>query len=204
MSKTEKIDLYKLHKNEYVAPKKPVLIDVQPAAYLAITGTGEPGGEAFQERLGALYSVAYTIKMTRKFEGLQDYAVCKLEGQWWLEDGSDDFSKTPKNQWRWRLLIRTPDFIRQSDLDKAVATLTAKGKSPAVKDVKLETVDEGRCVQMLHIGPYDREEETIAAMNSLVEQQGLSRCGLHHEIYLSDPRRIPPERLKTILRLPVS
>lgn len=204
MSKTEKTDLYKLHKDEYVTPKKPVLINVKPAAYLTIAGKGEPGGEEFQDRVGALYSMAYTIKMTRKFEGLQDYAVCKLEAQWWVEGEPEDFATVPKDQWQWKLLIRTPDFITQADLDKAVAALTKKGKSPTVKDVVLETIDEGRCVQMLHVGPYDREGETVAVMNAFMKEQGLKRHGLHHEIYLSDPRRVPPERLKTILRLPVS
>jgi hypothetical protein len=204
MSKTEKIDLYTLHKKEYVTPKTPVLIDARPAAYLAIEGQGEPGGEAFQERIGALYSMAFTIKMTRKFAGKQDYAVCKLEGQWWAGGCGGDFSKVPKDQWRWKLLIRTPDFIRQADLNRAVEAVMKKGKSPVVKEVKLETIHEGRCVQMLHVGPYDRENETIAAMLSFAKEHGLSPCGFHHEIYLSDPRRVAPERLKTILRLPVS
>jgi hypothetical protein len=204
MSKTEKIDLYKQHKDEYAAPAKPVLIEAKPARYLAVAGEGEPGGQAFQERIGALYSMAFTIKMTRKFEGREDYVVCKLEALWWLKDGSDDFSKAPRDQWQWKLLIRTPEFIAPADLDRAVAVLTGKGKSPTVKEVRLETIEEGRCVQMLHVGPYDREGETIAKMLAFAEKQGLQRHGLHHEIYLSDPRRVPPERLKTILRLPVA
>jgi hypothetical protein len=203
MSKPEKIDLCKQHKDEYATPTKPVLIEAKPALYLTIEGMGEPGGEVFQDRIGALYSMAFTIKMTRKFEGRQDYAVGKLEAQWWAEGASGDFSKTPKDQWQWRLLIRTPEFITQTDMDKAVAALTKKGKSPTVKLVKLEQIAEGRCVQMLHVGPYDREGETIAQMVAFAEKQGLTCHGLHHEIYLSDPRRVPPERLKTILRLPV-
>ena len=204
MSTAEKIDLHKLHKNEYVTPKKPVLIDVKPAAYLAIAGRGEPGGEAFQERIGALYSMAFTIKMTRKFAGRQDYGMCKLECQWWAQGECRDFSKVPRDQWCWKLLIRTPDFITQTDLDKAVAALTKKGKSPLARDVILERIEEGRCVQMLHVGPYDREGETVAVMMRFLEDQGLAFCGRHHDIYLSDPRRVPPERLKTIIRLPVS
>lgn len=142
--KTEKVDLYKLHKADYAAPKKPVLLEVAPARYLGIDGEGKPGGEEFQARVGALYGAAFTIKMTRKFAGKGDYAVCKLEG-----------------------------------------------------------LDEGQCVQMLHLGPFDAERETIAVMRAFMDEEGLTRRGLHHEIYLSDPRRVAPERLRTILRLPV-
>jgi len=204
MSKTEKIDLYTLHKKDYVMAKEPVLIDVKPAIYLAIEGQGEPGGAAFQDRIGALYSMAFTIKMTRKFAGKQDYAVCKLEGQWWAGGCGGDFSNIPMDQWRWKLLIRTPGFIKQADLDRAVEAIVKKGKSAVVKDVTLETIHEGRCVQMLHVGPYDREKETITTMLAFAAKQGLSPRGPHHEIYLSDPRRVAPEKLKTILRMPVA
>jgi hypothetical protein len=196
-----KIDLYKLHKDEYVTPRKPALVQTQPARYLSIRGQGSPGGERFTACIGALYGAAFTIKMTRKFAGKQDYAVCKLEGQWFL---GDDPVRVPRDQWRWKLLIRTPDFITHSDLKQAVAALLKKGKSREVEDVKLETISEGQCVQMLHVGPYEREHETIAAMRAFVEQKSLKLAGPHHEIYLSDPRRVPPERLKTILREPLA
>jgi len=197
---TEKIDLYKLHKDEYATPKKPVLIQTKPAQYLSISGQGAPCCERFTACIGALYSVAFTIKMTRKFAGKQDYAVCKLEGQWFFEG---DLAKIPKDKWQWKLLIRTPDFIPQTDRQQAVATLLKKGKPREVEEVKLEKIDEGQCVQMLHVGPYDREHETIALMRAFAEEKGLKLVGSHHEIYLSDPRRVPPERLKTILREPV-
>jgi hypothetical protein len=198
----EKIDLYKLHKQDYVATKKPVLLSIKPATYLTISGQGEPGGEVFTDRIGALYGAAFTIKMTRKFAGQQDYAVCKLEAQWWA-NGQKDFSRVSKDQWLWKLLIRTPDFVAAAELDQAVATLRKKGKSRSVEKVKLESFTEGLCVQMLHVGPYEREAETIAVMKAHAERNALKLHGRHHEIYLSDPRRIPPERLKTILRHPV-
>lgn len=200
MKTTTKLDLCKLHKDEYVTPRQPVLLNTKPAHYLAISGQGAPGGDAFATRIGALYAMAFTVKMTRKFGGLQDYAVGKLEGQWFFDD---DPARVPKDQWRWKLLIRTPDFIKAAALKKAVATLSKRGKPPEVKEVKLERIAEGRCVQMLHVGPYDRECETIAKMKAFVEGKGLRLVGPHHEIYLSDPRRVPPERLKTILREPV-
>jgi hypothetical protein len=199
MPAKEKVDLCKLHEDEYVTPKKPVLIQTKPAQYLAIAGQGAPGGERFTACIGALYGMAFTIKMTRKFAGQQDYTVCKLEGQWF-----GDFSKTPKAQWRWKLLIRTPDFITQDDCKKAVAILLKRGKPREVEEVKLETIGEGQCAQMLHVGTYDREGETIAVMRAFAESEGVKFDGPHHEIYLSDPRRVPPEKLRTILREPVT
>ena len=196
---TAKLDLYKLHKAEYAAPRQPVLVRTKPAKYLAISGQGAPGGTRFRACIGALYGAAFTIKMTRKFAGKQDYAVCKLEGQWFF-DG--DPSGVPKDQWKWKLMIRTPDFISQEDLKTAVGTLLKRGKSREVEEVTLQTIDEGVCVQMLHLGPYEKENETVALMRSFAEASGLKLSGPHHEIYLSDPRRVPPERLKTILRVP--
>jgi len=200
MKTAEKLDLYKLHKDEYTTPKKPVLLQTKPAQYLGIKGQGAPGGERFTAGIGALYGVAFTIKMTRKFAGKGDYAVCKLEGQWFF-DG--DLTEIPKDQWKWKLMIRTPDFITEADRKQAVAMLLKKGKSRTVEDVKLETMDEGQCVQMLHVGPYEKECETISLMRGFAESKGFTFAGPHHEIYLSDPRRVPPERLKTILRVPV-
>lgn len=203
MATTDKIDLYKQHKDQYVNAKKPVLVTMDEATYLTVTGRGAPGGPQFADRIGALYGAAFTVKMTRKFAGLQDYAVCKLEAQYWLDGNSCDYVKTPKEQWNWRPMIRTPSFVEPKELDDAVRKLIEKGKAPAADQVKLESVTEGPCVQMLHVGPYEEEGRTIGAMSAFAEQQGLSFQGHHHEIYLSDPRRVPPEKLKTILRMPV-
>lgn len=204
MKAPEKIDLSKLHKQDYVAPKKPVLLTIKKATYLAVTGQGEPGGQAFSDRIGALYGVAFTMKMTRKFAGKQDYTISKLEAQWWADSASEDFSRVPKEHWRWKLLIRTPSFIKQSELDKTAVLLIERGKSPLVREVALESFTEGLCVQMLHVGPYERESGTIAIMQAHAEKNGLVFHGRHHEIYISDPRRVPPERLKTILRHPAT
>ena len=202
MKTQPKIDLYKLHKTEYAATRKPALVELKPAAYLAIAGEGAPGGEQFTMGIGALYGVAFTIKMTRKFAGQQDYAVCKLEGQWWSEPASD-FAKLPPTQWLWKLLIRTPDFIKEEELRQAAAVLLKRGKGEDVKRVRLESLYEGLCVQMLHVGPYQKAHETIGVMQAFAEKNHFEFSGKHHEIYLSDPRRVPPERLKTILRHPV-
>ena len=202
MTAAAKLDLYKAHKAEYVTPKSPVLLDTNPASYLAVEGQGEPGGAVFQSTIGSLYSVAFTIKMAKKFAG-RDYTVCKLEGFWWAGRKKRELATRPPSEWNWRLLIRVPTFIRQKDLDLAIEALTEKGKGPGVSEVRLETLEEGRCVQMLHIGPYPRVPETIALMKQFAEENGLSFHGLHHEIYLSDPRRVAEAKLRTILRHPV-
>lgn len=197
MKPEAKLDLAKLHKADYAAPRLPVLLEIKPARYLAISGAGAPGGAEFGSRVGALYAMAYTIKMTRKFAGLQDYAVGRLEARYFFESGAPDLQM---DDWRWELLIRTPDFIHASDLAAAVAKLRERGKTEPVDEVTLERIDEGRCVQMLHVGPYEKEGETIEKMRAFAASKGLRLVGPHHEIYLSDPRRVPPERLRTILR----
>ena len=204
MKTQEKIDLYKLHKDDYVASKTPVLLKIEDATYLSITGQGAPGGEAFTEKIGALCGAAFTIKMTRKFARQQDYSVSKLEAQYWCGDCGADFARVPKEQWCWNLMIRTPEFVSQDELDTAIAVLIKKKKGPSVNEVRLETLSEGLCVQMLHVGPYEREPESVALMRTYAEKNGVTFHGRHHEIYLSDPRRVPAEKLKTILRIPVA
>jgi hypothetical protein len=193
----EKVDFYKTHKSEYVTPKQPVLVEIGPAKYLAIEGKGEPGSPMFQAQIGALYGAAYTIKMTRKFAGKGDFKVCALEGQFW-------YFECGKRTMEWKLLIRVPEFVTARELDAAVAALHKKGKGAEVDHLRLETLKEGKCVQVLHVGPYDTEPATMARMEAFAKENGLAFRGLHHELYLSDPRRVPPERLRTILRHPVA
>jgi hypothetical protein len=196
-----KLDLYQINKADYATPRKPVLLRIAKATYLGIAGRGTPGGEAFQQAMGALYSVAFTIKMASKFAG-RDYGVSKPEGLWWVDSGGS-FMTEPKDQWSWRLLIRTPDFIGKREMEAARKQLAEKGKDPLFKEVELTTLNEDQCVQMLHTGPYDQEPETIRQMDAFAAGQGYRFADLHHEIYLSDPRRVAPEKLRTILRIPV-
>jgi hypothetical protein len=198
----EKIDLYQTHKQDYAAGKSPALVDIAPATYLAIDGRGAPGGDAFSAAIGALYGVAFTVKMTRKFAGEQDYAVCKLEAQWG-DDAAGVDVPADRDQWPWRLLIRMPDFVDARELERASGVLLKRGKGAGVDRVRLERVSEGLCVQALHVGPYDAESCTLAAIEAYAASKQLVFAGRRHEIYLSDPRRIPPARLKTILRHPV-
>jgi hypothetical protein len=196
----EKLDLFKGNP-EYAAKPKPALVKTGNAAYLAVEGQGSPDGPAFGEAIGALYGMAFTIKMTRKFAGLGDYAVSKLEALWPemnCEPGGD------KEQWKWQVMIRTPEFVTAGDLTKAADVLTKRGKGTGVKKVGLVRLYEGLCVQALHIGPYNEEHKTIAAMKECAAKSGLRFSGPHHEIYLSDPRRVEPAKLKTILRVPVA
>ena len=203
MAAGKTLDLFKAHKAEYAAKRTAAVVDTRPARYLAVAGRGEPGGEAFQAAIGALYSVAFTIKMTRKFAGKGDYKVCPLEALWWGGRSAQDFLALPRDEWQWKLLIRTPDFIEAADLKAAQSALREKRKPPGFEKVRLETLDEGRCVQILHVGPYADEPASVAQMEAFAREQGLKFRGRHHEVYLSDPRRAAPERLRTILRHPV-
>ena len=197
-----KIDLFREHKDEYATPKAPALVKTKAAKYLTIDGQGEPGGAAFTARVGALYAVAYTLKMRQKAAG-HDYKVCPLEGLWWHTPGDSEFLEQPRQTWQWKLLIRTPDFVTLKDLKSAVAELQAKGKDAPVADVRLEKIGEGACVQALHVGSYASEPATIAQMLQFARARGLAPHGRHHEIYLSAPGRVPEARMRTILRIPV-
>ncbi len=197
-----KLDLVRSHTAEYAAESVPKLVEIPAAQYLAVEGSGAPGGPEFEAKVGALYSLAFTIKMTRKHAGT-DYKVGPLECLWWHPGGDAEFTPESAGEWRWKLLSRIPEFVNQEDLDQALDVLRHKQKPAEIEAVRLETMTEGQCVQALHIGPYDRENETFDRMQQTVREHGLQMRGMHHEIYLSDPRRVPPERIRTILRHPV-
>jgi hypothetical protein len=144
--------------------------------------------------------VAFTIKMEKKFAG-RDYAVAKLEGLWWGGQRGKLMIDSPSSTWRWKLMIRVPGFVTAADLQRARRVLIGRGRKPGA--VRLESLREGRVVQLLHVGPYNREHESIARMQAFVRDRGLQPYGRHHEIYLSDPRRVAPAKLRTILRHPV-
>ncbi|MGD0014998.1 MAG: GyrI-like domain-containing protein, partial [Bryobacteraceae bacterium] len=143
-----------------------------------------------------------TIKMTYKFGGKQDYKVCGLEGLWWCAD-PEHWMSQPRESWQWKLMIRVPEFLTARNLKEAAAKLVEKGKGELEGQVRLERITEGRSVQVLHIGSYADESETLKRMEAFAEANGLKFRGRHHEIYLSDPRRVAPEKLRTILRHPV-
>ena len=201
MSSQAKLDLYKEHRAEYVTPTEPVFVVVEPANYLAITGHVAPASKHFQASISALYAVAYTLKMKEKFAG-HDYKVCHLEGQWWFEDGTKSRMHKAEH-WQWKLLIRVPEFITQEQVAEAINSVMMKHKTSFARAVNLETITEGRCVQVLHIGAYRDEPATVEKMRKVAKSHGVGFHGPHHEIYLSDPRRVPEDRIRTILRYPV-
>ena len=196
-----KLDLVKSDKFYYTAKTDPDIRTFEPHKFLTIKGVGEPAGETFTEAVEALYPVAYSIKKQYKLIG-QDFAVPKLEGLWWV-NGSRPADEVERSRWHWKLLIRMPDFVENEKVLQAFDECYKKKRLEKIKDVTLEIVVEGKCVQVLHVGPYSTEETTLQRLSDFIQRNGLKVNGVHHEIYLSDPRKTAPERMKTILRQPV-
>ena len=182
------------------------IVDVPDLRYLMIDGHGDPNSSpAFTEAVEALYPVAYTLKFAGKRELGRDYVVMPLEGQWWAQDMAAFTTARDKSRWDWTLLILVPDWTTPEMFAAAVEQVRAKGGPARLGDVRLETLSEGRCVQTLHVGPFDAEAATLARMHDeFIPAHGLRRTGRHHEIYLSDFRRVAPEKQRTILRQPVA
>lgn len=207
-------DFKKEYKEFYLPKTKPALVTVPPMNYLAVRGKGDPNeeGGAYQQAIGLLYGVAYTIKMSKKgdhrIEGYFDYVVPPLEGFWQQEgtDATDAIDYAHKEQFVWVSVIRLPDFVTKADFEWAVQEATAKKKQD-FSAVEFLTVEEGLCVQCMHIGPYDKEPETVAAMDAFLAANGytndLTETRRHHEIYLSDVRKTAPDKLKTVIRHPI-
>ena len=204
-------DFKKEYKEFYLPPAKPVVVTVPKANYIAVRGKGDPNEEsgAYKQAIGILYAVAYTLKMSYKtdhrIEGFYDYVVPPLEGFWWQE-GVDGIDYSDKSTFCWISVIRLPDFITKADFDWAVQTASKKKKTDCSK-AEFLTIDEGLCVQIMHIGPYDDEPASVALMDRFLEENGyendLSATRLHHEIYLSDARKVAPENWKTVIRHPI-
>ena len=199
-----KIDLKKQLKPLYTAsPKAATLVVAPPLRFLMVNGFGDPNlNPDFQTGIEALYTASYTLKfMLKQAQGL-DYVVPPLEGLWWMLMA--DFDLERRDDWRWTLMIPQPEEVRRELLDQAVVAAKKKKPLPALEKLRLEIYDEGRAAQILHVGPYSEEMATIDRLHAFIKEQGFHLCGKHHEIYLSDPRRTAPEKLKTILRQPVS
>lgn len=205
----EKTDLSKLYKQYFTAKAKPELVDIAPAQFVSITGKGDPSGEDFSNSIQALYTSAYGIKFLFKEQG-QDFVVSKLEGLWQFDQEkfkgigmTDAPTKIPRSEWEYRLLIRMPDFVSKTTVLKTLPAIAEKKALPLVKQVEWFEMKEGKCVQVLHVGPFSTEPATLALIAAFTEEKGLKQNGLHHEIYLSDFRKTPDAKLKTILREPV-
>ena len=204
-------DLKKEFKEYYQPKNKPEIVNIPSINYLAVRGSGDPNDETgdYKKALESLYAVAYTLRMSYKTDykinGFYEYIVPPLEGFWW-QDGTNGVNYADKTSFNWISVIRLPDFISGKDIEWAVMTATKKKKTDC-SQVKFLTVNEGLCVQIMHIGPYDNEPVTVKLMDDYLAQNGyendLNSERMHHEIYLSDPRKCLPEKMKTVIRHPV-
>jgi len=199
-----KIDFKKELKHLYrPSPKEFMVVDVPPMKFLMIEGHGDPNtAQEYQDAVEALYAVSYKLKFMSKKELGKDYVVPPLEGLWWAEDMETFTTARDKSAWDWTMMIMQPEWITQEMVEEAVKQVEKKGL-PALSKLRLETYHEGLAVQILHIGSYDDEAPTIARMHVFIDENGYELAGKHHEIYLSDPRKVAPEKLKTVLRQPV-
>ena len=198
-----KLDLRKALKSLYNPPAGEVeLIRVPTLKYIMVDGVGDPGGEAFQQAMGVIYNVAYTMKFSSKATLRKDYNVMAPEGLWWMKGGG--FDATKRDEWMWTLMSVQPEFITSKLFSEAVKGVRQKKDPPGLEKARLESFAEGLCVQILHVGPYSSEPESIAKLEAYAKESGYRMVGKHHEIYLGDPRRAAPSKLRTIIRHPVA
>ena len=204
-------DFKKEYKEFYLPKNIPQIVTVPPMQYVAVRGMGDPNeeGGAYKAAIAVLYAVAYTIKMSKlgdhRIDGYYDFVVPPLEGFWW-QDGVHGVDYSNKSAFHWISVIRLPDFVTQEDFDWAVGEATRKKKLDCSM-AEFLTIDEGECVQIMHVGPYDDEPATVAVMDAYLAANGyendFSDTRLHHEIYLTDARKVAPEKWKTVIRHPV-
>lgn len=204
-------DFKKEYKEYYMPKNTPRIVEVPQANYIAVRGKGDPNEEngVYQQAIGVLYAVAYILKMSYKtdykIDGFFEYVVPPLEGFWW-QDNVDGADYTDKSAFNWISVIRLPDFVTQKDFEWAVKTAKKKKKTDC-SSAEFLRVDEGLCVQVMYTGPFDNEPETVALMDEYIAQNGyvndINASRLHHEIYLSDARRVAPEKWKTVIRHPI-
>jgi len=204
-------DFKKEYKEFYLPKSRPGIVTVPSMNYIAVCGQGDPNVEdgEYKQAIGLLYGIAFTIKMSKKgghpIEGYFDYVVPPLEGFWW-QDGVDDIDYAHKESFRWISVIRLPDFVTKADFDWAIEIATKKKKTDFSR-VEFWTYCEGTCVQCMHVGPYEEEPATVALMHEYMESQGyvldMTAQRRHHEIYLSDARKVSPEKRKTVIRHPI-
>ncbi len=204
-------DFKKEYKEFYMAKNKPQIVDVPRANYIAVRGKGNPNeeGGAYQKAISVLYAVAYTLKMSYKtdyrIDGFFEYVVPPLEGFWW-QDNIDGVNYSDKSSFNWISVIRLPDFVIEKDFKWALETAEKKKKLDC-SSAEFLTVDEGLCVQIMHIGAFDDEPKTVAVMDKFLEDNGyendMNDKRFHHEIYMSDARKVSPEKWKTVIRHPI-
>ena len=198
----DKVDLKKELRPVYSAKQEPHLLDVPEIGFLMVDGLGDPNTSAeYAEALAALYAVAYKAKFASKAAG-RDFVVAPLEGLWWADD-MDSFADGDRSEWQWTMMIALPAFVDEEQVAGAIEVVAAGDPPPGLDRLRYEGYEAGRSAQVMHIGPYADEAPTIQRLHDYIEAQGLRRRGRHQEIYLSDPRRTVPDKMKTIIRQPV-
>jgi hypothetical protein len=203
----KKLD-YKKDFKEFYLPRKIEIIDIPKMSFFTIDGVGNPNGEEFAQVVGALYSLAYAIKMSPKKgtepAGYFEYTVFPLEGVWDLTDLGKTMAELDKNQLVYRMMIRQPDFVTPAYAEQIILQVKKSKPNPKLDGVRFETVAEGLCAQMMHLGPYDDEPASFELMEAFCKQNGYKRLERkHREIYLSDPRKVEPQKMRTVLRVKV-
>ncbi len=193
------VDAYRARRGEFR------VVEMPPLQYLMVDGRGDPNTAVeYADALGAMYPVAYALKFASKQELGRDYVVPPLEALWWADDMKSFTTQRDKSRWHWTAMIMTPDWITAPEFAATVERVAAKHQPAALGNVRLETLHEGTCVQTLHVGSFDDEADVLARLHhGIIPEAGFRMTGVHHEIYLSDPRRVEPSRLRTILRQPV-
>lgn len=199
-----KIDFKKELKHLYNASANETsVVDVPSLNFLEIDGAGDPNKvKAFEEAIEALYSVSFPLKFMVKKERGVDYTVMPLEGLWWTDDMTQ-FSIDNKDIWKWTVMIMQPEHVTKDFVQRVVEQVEKKKSPPALSKMRFETLHEGLSAQIMHIGPYSAEGPTVEKLHAFVREKGYVLAGKHHEIYLSDPRRAAPEKMKTIIRQPI-
>lgn len=205
----EKLDYKKAYRDLYLPKQKPMLIEVPQMQFIMVDGKGAPQDEEYQKAMQALYALSFTIKMSKMSgeqpEGYFEYVVPPLEGLW--SSGNKALDITSKSSWHWTSMIRQPEFVTKEVFEWSLRECKRKKPEVDISKAYFQTFAEGLCVQMMHIGPYCEETKTVSQLEEFIVQQGLidstGHIRRHHEIYLSDPRKTAPEKLKTVLRLPV-
>jgi len=199
-----KIDYKKSLKHLYAPSASEIqFVDVPTLNYLSISGKGRPEGEDYQNALHALYPVAYKIKFWMKENMNFDYVVPPLEGLWWADDFSD-FINGNRDEWKWTMMIMQPECVTNEVVNRGIEIVSSKKETPQdLEKVKFQPLKEGRCAQLLYLGPFSEEGPVILRIHDTIEKEGFNLTGKHHEIYLSDMRRVPPEKYRTILRQPM-
>jgi hypothetical protein len=198
-----KLDLRKTLKPLYNPHAGEVeLVTIPVMKYIMVDGSGAPEGASFSQAIGAIYNLAYTMKFRSKKLLKKDYSVMALEGLWWVKGKRFDLAK--REGWVWTLMIVQPDFVNDKMFAEALNEVKQKKNPPGIEKARLESFKEGLCVQTMHVGPYSTEPESIARLDAFAKENGYKMMGKHHEIYLGDPRRAAPSKLRTIVRHPVA